>query len=161
MDGKRDAIPECARGATEPRRTLIVHACRVERGKRFQAEGDAIQIAEPVYRFEVVAQEVLRLIEISSIQFDHSQIAQCPGLGGLILDAPCQLQAFGVERRGEFQISFSGCNEAEPGEGERLTCRLTKFSKQPEALLTGSASTLALSWERRQEQQDVEQHVGN
>ena len=86
---------------------------------------------------------------------------KCPGFGGQILDAPCQLKAFGVERRGEFQIAFPGCNEAEPGEGKRLTCRLTKFSEQPQALLTSGASTLAFSWEGRQEQQDVEQHVGN
>ena len=104
---------------------------------------------------------LFRLIEISSIQIDHGQVAQGPGLGGQILDALCQLEAFGVERRGEFQIAFPGGNEAESGEGERLTCRLTKFSEQPQALLTSGASTLAFSWEGRQEQQDVEQHVGN
>ena len=109
----------------------------------------------------MATQQLFRLIDSSPIQIDHGQIAQCPGLAGQILDAPCQLQAFGVERHGELQIAFPGCNETEPGEGQRLPCRLTKVSEQPEALLTSGASTLAFRREGCQEEQDIEQHVGN
>jgi hypothetical protein len=129
--------------------------------KQFQPQRHAIEIVKLPEDLHRLRQVLCRGWIITPINHDAGEIDSSARFGFSVVDVLRDAQRIEIARPGAVEISGYGGDQAQTRYGKRFTARIAQGAEVAQARFARGLGAMALGWNWRQEQEDIEEHLGS